>query len=261
MISSDHIVEASGLSFSYGEGRTIIDCLDMSVGRASMTAIIGANGSGKSTLMALFCALRKASSGSVKLNGVELNSISKGELARRVAYVPQSVPVVFPFTSLEIVLMGRSPHLGRFGIESSADIDIAMSALEEVGAAHVASQPVTMLSSGEKQMVFVARAIAQQPELLLLDEPSGFLDLLHRAQLIRALRGLCDSRGMTALMVTHDLMLLEPSFDHVFALSRGKILAEGPPSDVLTADVLRDTFRVNIHTLKEEGKIFVWSEV
>jgi iron complex transport system ATP-binding protein len=260
-MNSDTIVRANGLTFSYESGRVIIDHLDMSVGRGSLTALIGANGSGKSTLMRLFCGLQVVTSGSIEIDGVAIDDIPKRALARRVAFVPQNVPIVFPFTALEVVLMGRSPYLGRFAVESAADLEIAQAALEQVGAEHLATRPVTMLSAGEKQLVFVARAIAQQPSLLLLDEPSGFLDLLHRAQLVRTLRRLCDLKGVTALMVTHDLMLLEPSFDEVMALHQGRIMASGTPGDVLRDDVLRETFNVNIHTLREEGKIFVWSEV
>lgn len=260
-MSDGIIAEVCRLSFFYDRDRKIVDDLDMCLSRGVLAALIGANGSGKSTLLRLFCGLLEASAGSIRLGGVEVRSMPRAALARRVAYVPQNVPVIFPFTSLEIVLMGRGPHLDRFGLEGAEDLEIAMSALEVVGAGHLASQPVTTLSSGERQLVFVARAIAQQPELLLLDEPSGFLDLLHRARLVRTLRQLCDSRGVSVLMVTHDLMLLEPSFDEVFALSHGRIAASGAPSDVLRADILRQTFNVNIHTLREEGKIFVWSEV
>jgi len=260
-MSNDVIVEVNGLSFVYDRIRRLIDNLDMEVDRGSLSALIGANGSGKSTLMRLLCGLQAPASGSIKLSGVEIKSMDRAALARRVAYVPQNVPVVFPFTSLEVVLMGRSPHLDGFGVEGPEDLEIATRALEQVGAGHLAGQPVTTLSSGERQLVFVARAITQQPELLLLDEPSGFLDLRHRARLVRTLRGLCNSMGVAVLMVTHDLMLLEPSFDEVFALSHGRIACQGTPSEVLTADVLRETFNVNIHTLREEGKIFVWSEV
>jgi iron complex transport system ATP-binding protein len=260
-MNSDVIVQARALTFSYEAGPLIIDHLDMSVGRGSLTALIGANGSGKSTLLRLFCGLRAPTSGSIEIDGIGIDDIPRRALARRVAFVPQNVPVVFPFTSLEVVLMGRSPHLGRFAVESDEDLELARAALEQVGAGHLFSRPVTMLSAGEKQMVFVARAIAQEPSLLLLDEPSGFLDLLHRAQLVRTLRRLCDLKGVTALMVTHDLMLLEPSFDEVLALNHGRIAASGSPGEVLRDDVLRETFNVNIHTFREEGKIFVWSEV
>lgn len=260
-MSNNLLAEVNGLSFLYDRDRKIIDNLDMGIQHGLLTALIGANGSGKSTLLRLFCGLQTATSGSIKLDGIDLSSMSRAALARRVAFVPQNVPVIFPFTSLEIVLMGRNPHLSRFGTESSEDLEIAAGALELVGAAHLSNQAVTTLSSGERQLVFVARAIAQQSSLMLLDEPSGFLDLLHRARLVRTLRQLCDNSGATILMVTHDLMLLEPSFDQVFALSRGRIAAFGPPSEVLRTDTLRETFNVNIHTLTEEGKIFVWSEV
>jgi iron complex transport system ATP-binding protein len=259
-MSSEYLLEAGGVHFSYDETK-LIDGVDMKLVRGSLGALIGANGSGKSTLLRLICGLMAPSSGFIELTGKRIETISRLELARRIAYVSQSVPVIFPFSVLEVVLTGRNPHLGRFAIEKAADLRVAEDALERVGIAHLASRPVTTLSSGERQLAFVARAIAQEPELLLLDEPSGFLDLLHRAQLVRTLRGLCDTRGITSLVVTHDLMLLEPSFDEVFALQGGRIAASGRPAEVLQPGILKATYSVTIHTLHEEGKIFVWSEV
>jgi iron complex transport system ATP-binding protein len=176
-------------------------------------------------------------------------------------YVPQSGPVIFPFTAVEVVLTGRNPHLGPFSVEGRRDLKIALDALDRVGMSHLAGRPMTVLSGGERQLVWVARAIAQEPKLLLLDEPAGFLDLKHRAQLVRVLRDLRNERGITSLVVTHDLMFLEPSFDEVFALSRGGIAARGRPPDVLCAPTLKETYNVRIHTHHEGGRIFVWSEV
>jgi iron complex transport system ATP-binding protein len=136
-----------------------------------------------------------------------------------------------------------------------------MDALNMVGVAHLAERPITVLSGGERQLVLVARAIAQSPSLLLLDEPAGFLDLKHRAQLVQVLRRLRDEHGIASLVVTHDLMFLEPSFDRVYALGEGRIMAEGTPREVLVSSTLQQVYGVGIHTMSEEGKIFVWSEV
>jgi iron complex transport system ATP-binding protein len=261
---SEYLLKAEGLEFSYNGDKLIGGLeggLDIRLQAGSLGALIGANGSGKSTLLRLLCGLQHQAAGSIRLGGDSIASISRMALARRIAYVSQNAPVIFPFSVLEVVLTGRNPHLGRFAIEDSRDLSIATDALEQVGIAHLAARAVTTLSSGERQLAFVARAIAQEPALLLLDEPSGFLDLLHRAQLVRTLRALCDTRGIAALVVTHDLMLLEPSFDQVFALLKGRINASGPPSKVLQPEILKQTYNVTIHTLHEEGKIFVWSEV
>lgn len=254
------LLEATEIVFSYN-GERLLDGLKLALAGGSLSALIGANGSGKSTLLRLLCGLERPVSGAIKLDGIEIESIPQQVLAGRVAYVAQNAPVIFPFTALEVVLSGRNPHLGRFAMESGKDLRIAVDALERVSMSHLANRPVTVLSGGERQLVFVARAIAQQPKLLLLDEPSGFLDLKHRAQLVKVLRRLRDDCGMTSLVVTHDLMFLEPSFDEVFALKDGRITTKGPPSEVLRADTLKEIYSVAIHTLHEEGKIFVWSEV
>lgn len=259
-MTSDFLVEASGVAFSYN-GARLLDGVNMVLAGGSLAALIGANGSGKSTLLRLLCGLHKPNRGTIHFDGTEIESIPRASLARRVAYVAQSAPVIFPFTALEVVLTGRSPHLNRFGIEGAKDLRLALDALEAVGAAHLASRPVTALSGGERQLVFVARAIAQQPNLLLLDEPAGFLDIKHRAQLISILRKLRDERGITSLVVTHDLMFLEPSFDEVFALCEGHIMAKGSPSEVLRERILKEVYKVSIHTYHQEGKIFIWSEV
>jgi iron complex transport system ATP-binding protein len=253
-------LEASRIAFSLG-GTRLLDGVDMVLSSGSLSALIGANGSGKSTLLRLLCGLERPDSGAIKLDGVELKSMPRAQLARRIAYVAQSTPVIFPFSALEVVLTGRNPHLGRFRMETSEDLRVALDALEQVGMAHLAQRPVTALSGGERQLVFVARAIATQPNLMLLDEPASFLDLKHRAGLIRVLRRLRDERGITSLVVTHDLMFLEPSFDEVFALGGGRIMAKGRPSEVLQAETLKEVYSVPIHTLYEEGRIFVWSEV
>jgi iron complex transport system ATP-binding protein len=182
--------------------------------------------------------------------------------ARRVAYVPQTISTVFPFTALEVVLTGRSPYTTRFRFESGRDLEVARAALEAVDGAHLAARPVTELSGGERQMVALARALAQEPECLLLDEPSAALDLKHRAGLIRHLRRLRDEQGMTALIITHDLMLLDPVFDAVFAMRRGEVMASGAPSEVLREDLLAEIYGdEHVRARQAFGRTFVWSEL
>jgi len=259
-MANDFLVETSALRFSYN-GSPLLHDLNLKLISGSLAALIGGNGSGKSTLIKLLCGLLRPQSGSIKLGGENLESFSRKQLARRVGYVAQTMSLIFPFTALEIVLTGRHPYVSGMGMEREEDLRIALDALDQVGVAHLANRPITVLSGGERQLVLVARAIAQSPSLLLLDEPAGFLDLKHRAQLVQVLRRLRDENGITCLVVTHDLMFLEPSFDQVFALRDGQIAAEGAPSAVLQSAILQQIYGVGIHTLREEGKIFVWSEV
>jgi iron complex transport system ATP-binding protein len=175
--------------------------------------------------------------------------------------VPQTNAAVFPFTALEVVLTGRSPYVPRMRFEGADDRRKALEALETVGADHLAARPVTELSGGERQLVSVARALAQEPECLLLDEPSASLDAKHRGALARVLRALCDDRGLSAVVVTHDLQLLDPGFDHVYAMRRGSVVAEGAPRDVLRDSVLAQVYDdPTIRTRRIDGRTFVWTE-
>ena len=260
---SDALIEGRDLRFAYGERQPEVVCgASLSVERGRLSALIGANGSGKSTLIRLLAGLLKPSGGEVTLGGVPLARIEARARARRVAYVPQTVSTVFPFTALEVVLTGRSPHASRFRFETGRDMDAARAALAAVDAAHLEARPVTELSGGERQLVALARALAQEPECLLLDEPSAALDLKHRAGLIRHLRRLRDEEGMTALVVTHDLMLLDPAFDRVHAVSRGRVAAEGTPQEVLRDEVLSSIYSdEHVRARQAFGRTFVWSEL
>src|SRR5215216_7479974 len=257
------LVEGRGLKFAYAAGRTeVVRGATVRVERGRLSALVGANGSGKSTLIRLLAGLLKPSAGEVLLGGVPLARVGARERARRVAYVPQGVSTVFPFTALEVVLTGRSPYTTRFRFETTRDLDAARAALAAVDATHLEARPVTELSGGERQLVALARALAQEPECLLLDEPSAALDLKHRAGLIRHLRRLRDEGGMTALVVTHDLTLLDPDFDRVYAVREGEVAAEGSPPDVLLVDVEVDKHvDEHVRARRAFGRTFVWSEL
>ena len=161
--------------------------------------------------------------------------------ARQIAYVPQSTATAFPFQALDIVLSGRTPHTLRFRFERAHDSEKAMEALESAGAAHLAGRCFTSLSGGERQMVILARALAQEPRLLLLDEPSSSLDLKHRADLIRTLVRLRDTKRLSVIMITHDLQLTG-SFDQLLALRCGEVAAAGTPDEVLRDHLLREVY-------------------
>jgi iron complex transport system ATP-binding protein len=193
--------------------------------------------------------------------GASLKDLPARERAKRIAYVPQSSSTVFPFTALEVVLTGRSPYSGRFRFESLRDEQIALAALETLDAAHLAARHITELSGGERQLVTVARALAQEPDVMLLDEPASALDLKHRTQLARALRRLRDERGIAVLMVTHDLMLLDASVDLLFAMKSGRVVASGAPEMVLNDKVLGEVYDAPVRTKRGDGRTFVWSEL
>jgi iron complex transport system ATP-binding protein len=233
----------------------------MEVSPASMTAIIGANGSGKSTLIRMLAGLLRPASGEVLLDGVALQKWAPRQRAREIAYMPQSTVTAFPFPVIDVVLSGRSPHVPRFHLESARDRDRAMEALESTGAAHLAGRGFTALSAGERQMVILARALAQEPRLLLLDEPSASLDLKHRASLMRALARLREQRGLSVVMITHDLQLTGSLFDRIVAMRCGEIAAQGAPDEVLRSELLSGVYgEPNVRAQRVAGQTLVWIE-
>jgi iron complex transport system ATP-binding protein len=254
------IVEARNLVFAYGTTPVVRDA-SLSLPCGAVGALIGANGSGKSTLIRLLAGLLTPSNGQVFIDGVPLVNIALRERAKRIAYVPQSTGIVFPFTAIEVVLTGRSPYSGRFSFESTEDEQIALAALDSLDAAHLAHRPVTELSWGERQLVTVARALAQEPDVMLLDEPASSLDLKHRMQLARALRRHSTERGIAALMITHDLTLLDSAVDLIFAMKWGRMISIGSPEVVLADNVLSDVYDARIRTERRRGRAFVWSEL
>ena len=254
------LIRADHLEFSYSTLPAVVD-VSLSLPGGTIGALIGANGSGKSTLIKLLGGLLQPNKGEVVFDDASLSTITPRERAKRIAYVPQATSHVFPFTALEVVLTGRSPYSGRFRFESAQDEQIALSALDSLDAGHLASRHITELSGGERQLVTVARALAQQPELLLLDEPASALDLKHRTQLTRALRRLRNERGITILMITHDLMLLDSTADLIFAMKCGRLVAGGMPQAVLTESVLAEVYDAPVRTMLSDGRTFVWSEL
>ncbi|MBV9506581.1 MAG: ABC transporter ATP-binding protein [Acidobacteriia bacterium] len=256
----NYLLEARAVEFRYHNGPPVIRGVSVAVPRGKLCALIGSNGCGKSTLVRMFAGLLVPQKGEMYLGGARLSEIPRREAAKQVGYVPQSSQLAFPFTVLEVVLTGRSPYTSRFRFENQLDRGRALQALEAVHAAHLASRRVTELSGGERQIVAVARALAQEPHCLLLDEPSAALDLKHRATLVRTLAAMRDSQNLTALVVTHDLHLIDPVFDHIFALRGGELAAEGKPADVLTDSVLADVYDDPfVRTRRIEGRTMIWS--
>ena len=246
------------VEFAYGRA-PILTGLDLTVAAGTITGILGPNGSGKTTIVRLASAALRPSFGSVKVFGTELAALSSRERAQRVAVVPQETHPVFDFTVEEIVRMGRAPHLGLFGLEAPRDRKIARDAMERCEVAHVAARSFRALSGGERQRVMLARALAQESRLLLLDEPTAFLDLKHRLAVYALLGRLHAEHGLTVVVVSHDINLAARYCDRLVLLRSGSIAADGTPAEVLRPDPIRAVYEVDVEvrTDPSSGRPFV----
>ncbi len=225
--------------------RPVLRGVDLCVRPGEVLGLLGRNGAGKSTLLRTATGVIPLERGAIQLLERPLAAWPRRELARRVAVVPQETRFPFPFRVLEVVLMGRAPHLGWLGFEGAHDVALARRALARLGIEALAERSVLELSGGERQLVVVARALAQEPALLLLDEPTAFLDLRHRVEVLRVVRGLADE-GRAALVVSHDLALAARFCDRLALLVEGRVLAVGAPSEVLTPEQVERTFDVRV---------------
>jgi len=224
-------------------GRWILKDVSFEVGLGEVVGLLGCNGAGKTTLVRAATRSLRPDSGRVVVAGRSVQSLSRRELASRVATVPQDVHVPFPFRAGELVLMGRTPYQSAFGFESAADLELARQAMAEVGIANLADRRVDTLSGGERQLVLFARALTQRPDWLLLDEPTAFLDLAHRVDLLGVVRNFARLGG-GALVVSHDLGLAARVCDRLVVLAEGEVIAQGEPGAVLQPEVLLRAFGV-----------------
>ena len=237
-------IEIRNLSFAYG-ARRVLDGVSLTVESGEMVGVLGPNGSGKTTLLKLLSGVL-AGRGAVKLAGRAIEGYSRTELSRLVAVVPQESEVHFPFTAAEIVLMARASHHGRLALEGGADLEAARRSMAETDTEPLADRWLHELSGGEKQRVMIARALAQEAEILLLDEPAAFLDLKHQLDAFALMRRLNAERGLTVVAALHDLNVAALFFPRLVLLSAGKIFRDGAPEDVLTADNIRAVYGVEV---------------
>jgi iron complex transport system ATP-binding protein len=232
------------LSFAYKD-RTVLHAVSLSVESGDMVGITGPNGSGKTTLLKILSAVLRGR-GEVKLNGRNIHAYGRRELSRLFAVVQQEARVNFPYTAAEIVLMGRASYHSPFVLEGKEDLEVARASMELTDSLPLADRYLHELSGGEKQRVMIARALAQEPEILLLDEPSAFLDLKHQVQVFELLRRLNRERGLTVVAALHDLNLASLFFPRLIMLRDGRIYRDGSPSEVLTEKSIEEVYGIRV---------------
>ncbi len=253
-MSTTPAFQARDLVFRFpGAARPAVDGVALRVPRGSLTAVIGPNGSGKSTLLRLLLGVLRPGSGAVRYGGRDLADWSRRELARRIGVVPQVEELAFPISVRELVAMGRYPHLGTWRSEGPEDRRAVDGAMARCDVLELAERPVATLSGGERQRARLARALAQQPEALVLDEPTTALDIRHEMEIFELLRRLTDDGAVTVLVVTHHLNLAARYAERLLLLDRGRPAAEGTPHEVLTLDTVQRVYRWSVAITEHAG--------
>jgi iron complex transport system ATP-binding protein len=246
------MLSVNGLAVAYGE-RPVLQGLDLTVAVGEVVGLVGPNGCGKTTLLRAITRVVPALAGRIEVGGKALEQWPARELARMVAVVPQSPLLPLGYTAAEVVLMGRTPHLGFFDQEGAEDYRLTREALARVDALHLFERRVDELSGGERQNVVLARALAQEPRLLLLDEPTANLDIGHQISVASLVQRLAREEGLAVLATLHDLTLASLYCDRIALMHNGRVLAEGRPSEVLTPANLRVAYGAGVRVLRDEA--------
>ncbi|MGF3522041.1 MAG: ATP-binding cassette domain-containing protein [Candidatus Bathyarchaeia archaeon] len=252
------ILNIDGIDCSYGSEK-ILDNVRFKVESGQFLGILGPNGSGKSTLIKSISRVLRPLKGTIFIDDSDVYQLKTLEVAKRLAVVPQDSPMTFDFTALEVVLMGRNPHLSKFGMESKEDLAIAKKSMQLTDTWQFADRPVTELSGGERQRVIIARALTQEPRILLLDEPTNHLDICNQLEIMDLLKQLCKTKQLLIVGVFHDFNLAARYCDSLILLKDGKIVAVGEASQTLTSENVKKVFRVDAVVKKHPltGSLYV----
>ncbi len=255
MSGETHIIEARRVEFAYRSGQNVLNGVDFTAGAGRLVCILGPNGSGKTTLLRCLLGQLKVDSGSVLLDSIPVGSYSPRRLARMTAYVPQFPASAFAFTVRQIVLLGRYAHTGVMGLPGENDRAVARQAMIMTETLDFADRTLEELSGGEAQRVMIARALAQQPEVLLLDEPTSHLDVRNQLAIYRMMVRLAHDWPMAVVCVGHDINLAGRFADEIVLMRDGRVIAQGQPGEVIRADVLKDTYDVEVELIDAGGDV------
>lgn len=247
----------SNITYSYAPPRSVLSDVSFHIRAGQFCGIIGPNGSGKTTLLKCISGYIKPDKGSVSIGGQNVTGLSAREAARRMALVQQHTTLEYEFTVGDIVLTGRNPHVRRWRSETQEDYAVAAEALEKAGIAHLKDRLVTELSGGEWQMMILARALTQQADIMLLDEPVTGLDIRHQVHIMSTVKRLAAERGISVVCVLHDLNLAQAYCDQIVLMKEGVLFAEGTPAEVLTRNTLETVYGTKINVLSDKGQTFI----
>ena len=242
-------ISAQALSYEV-DAKALLSNVDLHAKRGQFVGLIGPNGAGKTTLLRALAGILHYRDGVVMLEGTDLKDTTPKEIAKTLGLVPQIAPYTHGFTALELVVMGRYPHIGRFQIEGKEDGRIARNAMKLTETEQFADRTLDTLSGGERQRIFVSRALAQQPRILLLDEPTSNLDVLHQLKVLGLVRRLVDG-GLTAVAAIHDLHMAARYCDQLVLMKDGRVLVQGSPEEVLTPEIMESAFGVKASVYRD----------
>ncbi|MEM5946961.1 ABC transporter ATP-binding protein [Spirochaetia bacterium 38H-sp] len=238
------LISVDRLSFSFYNQKVLYDiCLDILPGQ--LLSIMGPNGSGKTTLLRLISRILSTTKKTIYIEGKDITELRQKEIAKVLAYVPQHIYDTFDFSVMDVVLMGRWPHLSRLQAESHKDREIVLSAMESLGVLELAEKSIREISGGELQRVIIARALAQEPDVLVLDEPTSHLDPGFSHQVMRIVRNVCRERGVGMIATFHDINTASFFSDRIVCLKSGRLVADGIPEEVIVPQILRELYGVD----------------
>ncbi|NPV86037.1 MAG: ABC transporter ATP-binding protein [Anaerolineae bacterium] len=259
---SDVLLALRDVSYRYDTQESLaLKAFSLDIVRGSVTAILGPNGAGKTTLLHLIMGWLRRQGGSIDLDGRPLGSYTRRALGQMIALVPQSEHVVFEYSLMEYVLLGRAPYLKPLDMPGEEDCRIALAALEQVGLGNLRMRAITSLSGGERQMVLMARALAQQPKILLLDEPTSHLDLGNKGRLLRLLEQLVQ-QGVTVVLTTHEPEVAASIATHLVLVRDGQVKHVGRFDEVFTAEQLSETYGVPVKVCAVDGQhVVLWHDI
>ena len=245
-------ITVRNLAFAY-PGKPVLNGIGFEVGHSEIMCIVGPNGCGKSTLLKCIVSVLKPQKGEIMLNRMDIRKMRRSEIARLLGYVPQRANQVFSCSVFDSVLLGRAPYSSW----SDKDIDIVIDILTRMDLDDLALSEFNHLSEGQRQRVIIARALAQQPEALIFDEPTSALDIAHQLEVMDMLIGLAGKKGISVLMVVHDLNLAARYADHIVMMKDGAIYSKGPPEEVLTRENIASVYGVDSLVGRHDGKISI----